>query len=399
MKRQHAFTMIEMTIVLIMIGLLTAALAPLLMNQHTNTMEARDSVALSNAKMAIINYAESFGGIPNPQDALGNQLATGVGQMPPVTGGLNPIPALGVNNWGAFGSSTTNVGSNTINPFQMDVNDKLRSSAIAAAAALAGVPPKVYFCQSVNYQLTIANATSSVTPNNATSYHGYFNGSNNPSPGLSGPRVCQNTTSNRSADLNDPICTVASVAVPTTSVPVAFVVFSTGNNRIPDLANSGKQGTPLVAINTAPPAYDRFYENDSRGINNSNDLPGHFDDQLMSYSLSAFASDCQQKLNVLPAVMACQPGQMAVAITNTSGATAYYRDATLGTCIQLPAGSASSVPASISACESATAAVTIYSDNACLVPHATSTNKGNVVPNTNGMINATITGAATFTLY
>jgi len=395
MKRHNGFTMIEMTIVLIMIGLLTAAIAPLLMNQHTNSMEERDRVALTNAKMAIINYAESFGGIPNPQGVTGILLATGVGQMPPVTGGLNPIPALGVNNWGAFGSSTTTPGINTINPFQMDVNDKLRSSVITAAAVLVNVPPKVYFCQSVNYQLTIANATPPTKPDNATSYLGYFNGSNNPSPGLSGPRVCQNTASNRSADVNDPICTVASVAVPTTSVPVAFVIFSTGNNRIADLANSGSQGSPLVAINTAPPAYDRFYENDTRGINNSNNVPGHYDDQLMSYSLSAFASDCQQKMNVLPAVMACQPGQMAVAITNTSGATAYYKDATLGTCVQLPASSASS----ITACESATAAVTIYSDNACGTPYATSSNLGNAVPNTNGMINANITGAVPFTLY
>ena len=395
MKRHNGFTMIEMTIVLIMIGLLTAAIAPLLMNQHTNSMEERDRVALTNAKMAIINYAESFGGIPNPQGVTGILLATGVGQMPPVTGGLNPIPALGVNNWGAFGSSTTTPGINTINPFQMDVNDKLRSSVITAAAVLVNVPPKVYFCQSVNYQLTIANATPPTKPDNATSYLGYFNGSNNPSPGLSGPRVCQNTASNRSADVNDPICTVASVAVPTTSVPVAFVIFSTGNNRIADLANSGSQGSPLVAINTAPPAYDRFYENDTRGINNSNNVPGHYDDQLMSYSLSAFASDCQQKMNVLPAVMACQPGQMAVAITNSSGATAYYKDATLGTCVQLPASSASS----ITACESATAAVTIYSDNACGIPYAISSNQGNAVPNTNGMINANITGAVPFTLY
>ncbi len=393
MKLQNGFTMIEMTIVLIMIGLLTAALAPLLMNQHTNTMEERDRVALANAKMAIINYAESFGGIPDPQLASGSSVLPvpgggGVaGQMPPVTGGLNPIPALGVNNWGAFGSSTTTPGINTINPFLMDVNNKLRLSVIAPAAVLAGVPQKVYFCQSVNYQLTIANATPPTTPDTAISYLG--------TPGLSGPRVCQNTTSNRSADLNDPICTVASVAVPTTSVPVAFVVFSTGNNRIPDLANSGSQGSPPVVINTALPAYDRFYENDTRGINNSNDLPGHYDDQLMSYSLSAFASDCQQKMNVLPAVMACKPGQMAVAITNTSGATDYYKDATVGTCVQLPTVSTTS----ITACESASAVVTIYSDSACGIPYATSINMGNAVPNTNGMINANIAGAGPFTLY
>ncbi len=56
-NRALGFTMIEMTIVLIMIGILTASLAPLILRQHNNTMEERDRVALENAKTAIINYA------------------------------------------------------------------------------------------------------------------------------------------------------------------------------------------------------------------------------------------------------------------------------------------------------------------------------------------------------
>ncbi|MEJ1959819.1 MAG: type II secretion system protein [Nitrosomonadales bacterium] len=129
MKLKTGFTMIEMTIVLIMIGILTAALAPLLMSQHTNNLEERDRVALTNAKNAIISYATTFGGIPDPQnaDASGNPVGSVVGLMPPVTGGLNPVPALGVNNWGVFGSNTTN-------QFQMDVNDSLKLSCINALA-------------------------------------------------------------------------------------------------------------------------------------------------------------------------------------------------------------------------------------------------------------------------
>lgn len=66
MRRLTGFTMVEMTIVLIMIGILTAALAPLLLRQHTNTMEEKDRVALEEAKVAIISYAMTSGGVPDP---------------------------------------------------------------------------------------------------------------------------------------------------------------------------------------------------------------------------------------------------------------------------------------------------------------------------------------------
>ncbi|MEJ1959820.1 MAG: hypothetical protein WDM70_10680 [Nitrosomonadales bacterium] len=103
---------------------------------------------------------------------------------------------------------------------------------------------------------------------------------------------------------------------------MAFVIFSTGNDRSANLANSNS-GTQNV--NTI---FDRFYENDTRGINNSNDVPGHYDDQVMSYSLAELARDCRVKMNVLPEVMQCAPGQKYLnvtdLITTSGGNTLYY---------------------------------------------------------------------------
>lgn len=268
-KSKLGFTMIEMTIVLVMIGVLTASLLPLLLRQHTNSMEERDRTALDAAKTAIISYAMSFGGIPNPVEINGIS-----GVVPPATGAN---AALGVNNWGAFGDSNTNL-------FRLDANYSLTVSGVAAVGGGAG-EAKVVFCQAVNAQLTGAAAS---------------------------PGICQ--------DINDrpPACA--------TSIPAAFVLYSTGNDRVPNQENdeAGALGG------------NRIYENDKRGINNS---PGssHYDDQVMSYPLSALARDCREKMGVLPEVMSCAAGRKYVGsvLNNVASAVSYTLTGT----------TASSVPA------------------------------------------------------
>lgn len=273
MKRQRAFTMVEMAIVIIIIGILTASLAPLVLRQHTNTMEGRDRTALEEAKTAIINYAISFGGIPDPVTING------------ITNAMSAVPAFGVNNWGAFGDGTTN-------PFRLDVNDSLKSNFVSGVATgtpgttgLGGDP--VVFCQTVNAQLT----TTVIPP----PY----------------PWVCQDYT-------GDHVTTACPAA---SAVPAAFVLYSTGNDRT---ANQENNETGLVAGN---PGY-RIYENDKRGINNSPDtgtLHGHYDDQVMSYPMPALARDCREKMHVLPEVMTCPAGQKFVgSITNNFTAQVAY---------------------------------------------------------------------------
>lgn len=243
MKRAHGFTMIEMTIVLVMIGILTAALAPALLRQHANTMEARDREALLAVKTSLTSYMTTFGGIPDP--------VSGTSAVPVVA-------ALDVNNWGAFGDGTSN-------PFRLDVNDALKLTAITAAGGAAS-GDRVIFCQAVAQELSKLQAAMQV----------------------SGPRICTATSGN-------PGC-----AADANSTPVAFVLYSTGNDRRPNQANAD----PAAANTTV----SRYYENDRRGINNS---PGtdHYDDQMMSYPLSAAMRDCREKMAILPEVIACAPGE------------------------------------------------------------------------------------------
>ena len=257
MKSKLGFTMIELTIVLIMIGILTASLAPLLLRQHTNAMEERDRVALAEAQTAIISYATTFGGIPNPGAGIGA-----------VAGAMSAVPAFGVNNWGAFGNA---------NLFQMDVNASLVSDAVTVAAGqpiAAGGGDRPTFCQAVNAAMSSVNAGMPAVPS-----------------------ICQDTTADHVS---------LATACTASAVPVAFVLYSTGNDRI---ANQENDETGAIGVN-------HIYENDKRGINNIAGVD-HYDDQVMSYPLSALARDCREKMGVLPEVMNCGVGQKYVrSLTN-----------------------------------------------------------------------------------
>jgi len=321
MKSKRGFTMLEMAIVLIMIGILTASLTPLLLRQFTNSKEDQDRQALLAAKTAIISYATSFGGIPNP----GNPAVIGT-----VSGVMPSVAAFGVNNWGAFGST---------NPFQMDVNDSLTSSVITASSVGAASTvggDKVVFCQAVNAQMITA------APNS--------------------PKICQ--------DFNDHTSACTSVS------PVAFVLYSTGNDRTANQEN---------ALNL------RIYENDTRGINNSNDIAAdHYDDQVMSYPLSALVRDCRERMNVLPEVMACTPGYKYVGsvFNNVDTSVASSVGYTLTGVV-----TASSVPANntvyINQCVTRTAMMAVGTQSG--VPISTNDT------NADGRVDFVITGTNSFT--
>lgn len=319
MRRQAGFTLVEITIVIVIIGILTATLAPLLLRQHTNTMEERDRVALEEAKTAIISYATTFGGIPDPVGIVSNVMPT--------------VPAFGVNNWGAFGDNATN-------PFRLDVNNALSSNGVTTIAT--GVPAntggdRVVFCQAVNAQMQLAAPQ---------------------------PLVCQ--------DYNNRTATACAA-----SSPVAFVLYSTGNNRIADQENNEAS---LIGTN------NRIYENDKRGINNS---PGndHYDDQVMSYPVSALARDCREKMGVAVEVMACPAGQKYVgSVTNSDpvNSIAY----TLGVTLSAPVP-ANGFTSYVNTCHLRADTVTVGTQG----PTALST----LDANNDGRVDIVITGINSFT--
>ena len=269
-KKQCGMSVFGVVIVMIIAGVLLAALTPMLLSKHTYSMAGSDRKALEAAKTAIIGYAFSTGRLPLPTDAanaiidpallacnpasnpkygsvaFGSAGATAC-LMPPSAGtGTGVVAALGVNNWGVFGRE---------NVFHMDVN-----SVLASLPAASGVKN---LCSVAQAQL-MANPV---------------------------PRVCQNDA-----------CTA--------SAPMAFVLYSTGADHVANLVNAG---------NT------RIYESDNRGIDNSPDDPAappphHYDDQVVSYPLSSLVKDCA-KLSGLP-VCNLAPATQTITLGSTATLTA-----------------------------------------------------------------------------
>lgn len=339
-RAARGFALLELALVLIVMGILTAGLAPLLLSRHTQGLEATDRTALADAQSAIVNYALSFGGLPDPLDDAGAPVA-GQGVMPPGAG-TGAVSAFGVNNWGAHGNR---------NPFRLDVNDKLRSSFINSTASGTTTPSggdRATFCQSVNQQLLGPAA---------------------------GPSVCQDPGTNH----------LDAASACTTGTPTGFVLFSTGTDRVPNQGNDSASGW-----------FGRVYENDKRGINNSADA-NRYDDQLVSYPLTSLARDCREKMGVLPEVMACAPGQKALLVNNTAGAARYYTTTLNSAAANVPCTPLLDQAASVPTCQDRTATVNAFSDNACTASAGSTPALGSVA-NTSGRITAVLKPAAA-TLY
>jgi hypothetical protein len=227
-KQQAGISIVAIVIVLLIAGLVMTTLTPFLVSKYIRSMEGGDYQALQKAGTALISYALSNGGFPFPVDAASsgvgpNQLCNVYGQA--VSSGTTGATACRMPAAAGGTGAVPILGVNNWgmygpeNPYRMDVNASLVTSGTLRA-----------LCDKAQAQL-----------NNATAL----------------PRVC----------VDNPC---------TSSYPVAFVIYSTGTNRIPDMNN---------AKNT------RIYDNDKRGIDNS---PGanHYDDQLLSYPLSALAAAC-----------------------------------------------------------------------------------------------------------
>jgi prepilin-type N-terminal cleavage/methylation domain-containing protein len=346
--KSAGFSLLEMVIVLIMVGILTASLAPVLLRQNTGSQEARDRIALEEAKTAIINYAITYGGIPNPLNEAGVPCAVatqinpvsgtmGVGMMPPqVSCGSNTVPALLVNNWGAFGD-VNNLTANYLQTFQLDVSDALLSYPVLLAASTTPAytgGDRVTFCQVVGQQLSSGYCTNGTSPTvSACVTAGYdwiaggycYNNSTQsviasaipatctaPNVWYAAPQLCQDSKRNHiSLTSPDTVCT--------SYAPVAFVLYSTGNNRKPDQGND--QGSTKLGTN--PIGASRIYENDARSINTTAG-PDYYDDQVISYPLTAMARDCREKMNVLPEAMSCKPGNKYIGMLTNPGTTRVY---------------------------------------------------------------------------
>lgn len=167
----------------------------------------------------------------------GGACVTGAAALMPPSAGVGAVPALGVNNYGVFGRE---------NPFRMDSNDAL------AAVTTGNIKD---LCRVAQAQMTAPGA---------------------------GPRLCQ-----------DAACA--------TTAPMAFVLYSTGHDHLPNLNN---------ALGT------RIYENDNRGLDNSAGAT-HYDDQVVSYPLSSLVSACSKLGGVPVCTLNATPSTITPPATST----------------------------------------------------------------------------------
>lgn len=110
---QNGFTLIELAVVLMIVGLLLGGLLVPLSAQMEQRNISDTQKALSDIKEAIIGYALANGQLPCPADATiaTGQANAGIARTPPCTGanstGVLPWATLGVNETDAWGNRFT----------------------------------------------------------------------------------------------------------------------------------------------------------------------------------------------------------------------------------------------------------------------------------------------------
>lgn len=323
MRRMRGFTIFEMVIVIIMVGLLTAGLSPLVVSSHTRSMENDERAALRTAKDALIAYALTNGGLPPHWEpaATDGLLPTLPATWVPATHysffptdeflASQSKPATGVAGFGSYRKA-----------FWYDPRDELRADyenplATPGYVALKTSPTPQKFCNNVRAAL------ASIT--------------------YSAPQVCRLPQVGEETTA----CPGGAAAVS----PVAFVLASFGNDRRPNKAHAD--------LNLVTP--ERKYENPARATNHSAGSGAgvgdtKYDDMVVSVSLSELAQECEKTVEA----SVCPGGEKFVSLINADTGTIYYR---LGSGACTPLLSKTSAP--LSCLDPATANLRLFNTSAC----------------------------------
>lgn len=253
--RSDGFTIIELALVLVVLGILAVVLVPMAHVAHDDTMRKRDQAYLDVAKNALMGYIRVNQGVPCV-DAGGNQVSTG----------CDPTSTLDL-----LGVRTTDSRGMT---FAYDVNDTLTLSEITASgnslcSALANIinPP-----------------VPPVTPPD--------------------PSICASTNANT----GNSACTAAN--------PMAFVLVGRGSDRCLNLENAHASAANSAVCPTAV-ATNRTFENPVRIHSRTMD-DGYYEDMVFTltpYEL-AEAMDCPVGGGGSPTYSICGAGETHVQVSN-----------------------------------------------------------------------------------
>lgn len=225
-RRGAGFTIIELALVLIVIGILAVALVPMIQVVHDDAMREQDTASMETARNALLGYIRINQGVPCV-DAIGDQ----------VSSGCDPTKTLDL-----LGVRTIDSRRMT---FAYDVNDTLTLAEIAASGnslctALANIIDPPF-----------------------------------PPPTPPSPSVCASTNGNT----GNTACAAAN--------PMAFVLVARGSDRCLNLENSHPSATNDAVCPEAV-ASNRVFENPAR-IHSRTQDDGYYEDLVLTVTPAEMA--------------------------------------------------------------------------------------------------------------
>jgi len=294
-KKIQGFTLIEISLVIIVMGILAAAIAPMLSGVVGRAQADAERSKLKVLKEALLADALEKGGFVDPLTDATNVPATYAGAQ---TGQYLPASANAL----ALGLPLTS-------GFNNQAGDNLATGAVPAYFDLRPAS----FLYEVGTTLTRTGATSSplkFCANAAAALVAL------PIAPATFPKICQRAAGNDALYS----CTGAG-DLPVTA---AMVLVSRGKNRQFEFENRelfSADGTAAAAGLTLDTA--RVYESPNRGVNYSNDVGAYYDDAVESISVAEVVSACQKR-GIL-ATATCPVGQRQLRLFNNTGVPISYK--------------------------------------------------------------------------
>jgi prepilin-type N-terminal cleavage/methylation domain-containing protein len=293
----HGFTLIEITLVIIVMGILAAAIAPMLGGVVGRAQADAERIKLKSLKDALLADALERGGFIDPLTTA----AVLANNTP------NSFVAVQADRYLAASANARALGLPLTSAFNNNLGDTLALNTVPQY--LDGRPAS--FLYDVRAGLTRTVAGVAATP------IGFCINAKGAMLTEAAPYLCQ-----RAVGREPTVAACQTAAVPADqTVPVAMVLVSRGKNRQFEFENlEGYTAAGTAAL--APADTTRIYESASRGVQYTHEADSYYDDIVESISLSEVVNACQKRgIFTSP----CSLGERQVRLVNSSAATIGYR--------------------------------------------------------------------------